>query len=150
MKTLVLGLGNPILGDDGVGWRVAEIVARQIRDASVEVDYHAGGGLSLMERLVGYDRAILIDAVTAGGPVGTVSRLRLDDLPDFSSVHTTSAHDASLQTALKLGQSMGAHLPETVMVVGVEAERLYDFDEQLTPTVAAAVPAAVEAVLDLL
>ena len=66
MKTLVIGLGNPILGDDGVGWRVAERVQQQIRDPSIEVDFHAGGGLSLMERLGGHGGAVLIDGINLG------------------------------------------------------------------------------------
>ena len=54
MKTLMIGLGNPILGDDGVGWRVAEEVTRKTnRPADIEVDCVALGGLSLMERLTG-------------------------------------------------------------------------------------------------
>jgi hydrogenase maturation protease len=162
-KTLVIGLGNPILGDDGVGWRVAEALRNAdfgfraetdsaIRNpqSEIEIDCFALGGLSLMERMVGYDRAIVIDAVTTGQPPGAVSCVRLADLGDFSTVHTSAAHDTSLQNALKVGRKMGAHLPETVMVVGVEADRLYDFSEDLTPAVAAAVPRAVQAVLDLL
>lgn len=149
-KTLVIGLGNPILGDDGVGWRVAENVQRWIEGSGVDVDCFALGGLSLMERMIGYDRAIVIDAVATGQTPGAVSCIQLDELPEFSSVHTTSAHDTSLQNALRVGRKMGAHLPETVMVVGVEAERLYDFSEDLPPAVAAAVPRAVQMVLDLL
>ncbi len=150
LKTLVIGLGNPILGDDGVGWRVAENVQRRIEGSNVDVDCFALGGLSLMERMIGYDRAIVIDAVATGQTPGAVSCIRLDELPGFSGVHTTSAHDTSLLNALRVGHKMGAHLPETVMVVGVEADRLYDFSEDLTPAVAAAVPRAVQAVLDLL
>jgi hydrogenase maturation protease len=171
-KTLVIGLGNPILGDDGVGWRVAEEVKRRIaasRGASpfaiclsprqaavssppsaIEVDCFSLGGLSLMERLVGYDHAILIDAVTTGQPPGTVSGLRLDELPDFSTAHTSAAHDASLQHALKLGRALGAPLPDEVWVVGIEAHNLYDFSEELTPEVAAAVPCAVRRVIEWL
>jgi hydrogenase maturation protease len=156
MKTLVIGLGNPILGDDGVGWKVAEAVKRElaaqslILQSSIDVDCFALGGLSLMERLVGYDRAILIDAVAAHQPVGAVSRCRLEDLPEHRSLHTASAHDTSLQNALRLGRQMGAHLPETVIVVGVEAEQLYDFSETLTPSVEAAVPQAAQVVLEVL
>jgi len=170
MKTLVVGLGNPILGDDGVGWRVAEEVKRRLQIADfrsqiepaesqsvirnpkseIEVDCLALGGLSLMERLVGYDRAIIVDAVTTGQPPGTVSRFRLDELPDFSTAHTSAAHDTSLQTALRVGRTMGAHLPGEVLIVGVEAQSVYDFSEILSPPVAEAVPVAARLVLELL
>jgi len=150
-KTLVVGLGNPILGDDGVGWRVAEEVARQLADPAVEVDRLALGGLSLMERLIGYDRVIIVDAMqTPGGIVGDVYQLDLRDLPDRSAGHTTAVHDTSLQTALQLGRQMGASLPEDVQIVGIEADRVYEFSEALTPAVATAVPQAAQLVLNLL
>lgn len=155
-STIVIGLGNPILGDDAVGWRVAEAVQRQLAAEAaglalaVEFDCVALGGLSLMERLVGYDRAVVVDALVAGGPPGAVSACELEALPDYSSFNSTAPHDASLQTALRLGRMMGARLPQTVWVVGVEAERLYEFSEELTPAVAAAVPVAARRVIDVL
>jgi hydrogenase maturation protease len=155
LRTLVIGLGNPILGDDGVGWKVAEAMGPRLaadppRAQAVEVDYAALGGLSLMERLVGYDRAVIVDAVVTRRPVGTVARYRLDDFPERGGANLTAVHDASLQTALALGRQLGAHLPRDVVVVGIEAERLCDFSEALTPAVAAAVPQAVGAVWDAL
>lgn len=160
IKTLVVGLGNPIRGDDGVGWKVAAEVERGLekgttpsrssRRQSVDVEYFALGGLSLMERLVGYDRAVIVDAVVTRRPVGTVSRLRLEDFPEGGGANLAAAHDASLQTALALGRQLGARLPRDVVVVGIEAERLWDFSEALSPEVAAAVPQAVGAVWDAL
>jgi len=148
-STLVVGLGNPILGDDGIGWRVADGLRAQIPD--VEVECLALGGLSLMERLVGYERVIIIDSIqTRQGQVGQVYRFALDDLPDLSAGHTTAAHDTSLQTALKMGRAMGAPLPDEIHIVAVEAERVYDFSEELSPEVAAAIPKATQAVADLL
>ncbi|MDX1665158.1 MAG: hydrogenase maturation protease [Candidatus Promineifilaceae bacterium] len=158
-KTLIVGLGNPILGDDGVGWRVAEAVAAALAEpgdgpapaAEVEVDCLSLGGLSLMERLIGYERAIIVDSIqTTGGENGAVYRFPLDALPDRSAGHTTAAHDTSLQTALALGHRMGADLPEEVLIVAVEAERVFDFCDDLSPEVAAAVPGATRAVLELL
>lgn len=148
-KTLVVGLGNPILGDDGIGWRVAEAV--QARYSHVEVDCLALGGLSLMERLVGYERAIIIDSIqTPEGQIGQVYRFVLEDLRDLSAGHITAAHDTSLQTALKMGRSMGAKLPDEVHVVGVETERVYDFSEELSSQVEAAIPVAMQAVANVL
>ncbi|MBI5828855.1 MAG: hypothetical protein HZB20_04795 [Chloroflexi bacterium] len=67
MKTLILGLGNPILGDDALGLRVAALVRQRLPPGSaIEVDEEYWGGLRLMERLVGYDKAILIDAICTG------------------------------------------------------------------------------------
>lgn len=148
-KTLVVGLGNPILGDDGVGWRVAEAVQTAVPQTNVE--FLALGGLSLMERLIGYDRVIIVDTIqTENGRIGDVTTFPLQALPDLSAGHTTAVHDTSLQTALTLGRQMGAQLPDEVMIVGVEAKRVYDFSDELTPEVATAVPQAVTAVMKLL
>jgi hydrogenase maturation protease len=112
-KTLIIGLGNPILGDDGVGWKVAEQVKQRIEsDArfhmpmrplwskivhhlpSAEVDYAALGGLSLMERLVGYQRVILVDSMETGqSPEGSVRVFPLEQLTNPSASHSTAAHD---------------------------------------------------------
>ena len=149
--TLVLGLGNPLLGDDGIGWLVARRVADEMaaRD-EVEVDWVALGGLRLMERLVGYERAVLVDAASTGetGP-GVVRTLTLDELPERSAGRLGSPHDMSLAAALALGRSLGAPLPERPLVVTVEAEPASEVGEGLSPLVAAALPRATEAVLRL-
>lgn len=151
MKTLIIGLGNPILGDDGVGWKVAEKISDQlsvISDQSVEVDFASLGGLSLMERMVGYDRVILVDAMETGQcPEGSVRVFPLEDLPNPSAGHSASAHDTSLLTALETGRRMGLDVPDSVMVVAIEARNVYDFSEELSPAVAAAAPVAAQAVL---
>jgi hypothetical protein len=69
MKTLILGLGNPILRDDGVGLRVAQALRPMLAEAhGVEVDENTWGGLRLMERLVGYDRVIVVHRMTPAFP----------------------------------------------------------------------------------
>jgi hydrogenase maturation protease len=156
MKTLVVGLGNPILGDDGVGWKVAEEVETQLSNfqlptSNIEVDCVALGGLSLMERMVGYERAIVIDSIGTGQHApGEVYHFDLDNLCDPTSGHTTAAHDMSLMTAMKMGRSLGADLPKRVTVVAVESPYTYNFTEELTPPVQAAVPVAAQLVIDLL
>ncbi len=158
MKTIVIGLGNPILGDDAIGWRVVEAAQARLAEMgsslpmaqSIEVDYQALGGISLMERLIGYDRAIVVDALQTGAPIGTVSYMPIEALPNLSAGHTTAVHDTSLQDALTLGRSMGAELPKDVTIVGIEAERVYEFSETLSPQLAAAIPMAVKTILSLL
>jgi hydrogenase maturation protease len=154
MKTLVIGLGNPILSDDGVGWRVAEEVAKLTSDRhELQVECFSLGGLSLMEQMTGYQRAILIDSIhTRTNPIGTVSTFPLSHLPEPASGHMTAAHDTSLRNALNIGRSMNIPLPEDeeIMVVAIEAEAVYDFSELLTPPVEASIPVAVEAVLNLI
>lgn len=151
MKTLVVGLGNPILGDDGVGWKIAEEVCKQLPvDEAVKVDCLSLGGISLMEHLIGYDRAILIDAFASDDDLGSIKVMKLTDMPNYSAFHISNAHDTSLQNAIDIGRELGAHLPEEIMVVGVATQRIYDFSEELSPQVAAVVSQVVKIVLDLL
>jgi hydrogenase maturation protease len=151
MKTLVVGLGNPILGDDGVGWVVAEEVKTRLTpDLSVDVVCLSLGGISLMEHLIDYDRAILVDAFLGEDEPGSIIVSTLDELPNYSAFHVTSVHDVSLQNAIKLGRQLGARLPEQVLVVGILARHVYDFSEELSPPVEAAVPKATQIVAEML
>jgi len=150
-RLLVIGLGNPILGDDGVGWKVAEELKKQLTpEMSVDMECLSLGGISLMEHLIDYDHTILIDAFALDEPIGSILVLKLSDLPNYSAFHTTSPHDTSLQNAIELGRSVGAHLPDDIMVVGIATKHVYDFSNSLSPPVADAVPQAAHIVLDLL
>ena len=153
-KTLIIGLGNPILGDDGVGWAVADEVAeRQPADSPIEIEKLSLGGLSLMARMTGYERVILIDAMQTGThPLGSVSVFPLTELPNPFSGHSASTHDTSLLTALDTGRQLGVPLPnnDDITVIAIEAENIYDFSETLSPSVSAAVPTAAQYVMELL
>ena len=142
MKTLLIGLGNPILCDDSVGWKVVQQVSKSLNNdqnlegdppVELEIDFLSLGGISLMERLIGADRAIVVDAIhTEGGIPGTVYRLTPDDLPSFNA---NAVHDASFKAALELGRRLGAKLPEEIVIYAIEAENLWEFGEWLTPAV---------------
>ena len=151
MKTLVVGLGNPILGDDGAGWVVVEEVRKQLSpDLPVDIDCLSLGGISLMERLIGYERAILIDAFLSEEQEGSIIVSNLAELPNYSAFHLTSTHDTSLQNAMEMGRQLGVDLPEDVIVVGVSASHVYDFSEELSPPVQNSVPKMIEIVVELL
>jgi hydrogenase maturation protease len=152
LKTLVVGLGNPILGDDGIGWRVAQ----KLQDSGklpprVDVVYLAVGGISLMESLVGYDKALIIDAINTNQvPMGTVSSFLLEDLASPSTGHLSSVHDTSLQNAIQIGRDLNLKLPDEIIVISIEAMKIYDFSEELSPEVSAAIPEALRIILELL
>ena len=152
--TLVVGLGNPILGDDGVGWKVIDELESRVGDAArigaVELDRMSVGGLTLMERLVGYERAIIVDAVLGPDRLGTVRTLPLQAATARPGSHLDSAHDASLAEAIEAGRALGARLPDDVTVVGIAVRRVDEFDEHLSPSVAGAVAMAADTVVRLL
>lgn len=151
MKTLVIGLGNPILTDDGVGVKVAYELEDILADSrpDVTVIEASAGGLRLMEMMVGYDRAILVDAYTNGrNQPGRIQRLTLEDLRAVSPTqHSASAHDTTLVTALDTGKKLGLHLPDEVIIYAIDVENVIDFSEEPTTAVAAAIPEVVTAVL---
>jgi hydrogenase maturation protease len=150
MKTLIIGLGNPLVSDDSVGLRVvAELKTLLAGRPEVEVTEDYRGGLQLMERMVGYDRAIIIDAICTGAKPGTIHHLTPDAIPTQRSA---SAHDVNLPTALEFGRRAGEHLPrnEHIRIVGIEAEEVLTFSEQCTPAVEAAVSHAVQDVIQAL
>lgn len=156
MKTLVIGLGNPILTDDAAGILTARRVAEALPDAlpadtAIDVIELSVGGIALMEQMVGYERVILIDALWM--PPDQVGRVRVFAAGDLSeTLNARSTHDADLPTALRIGRELGALLPEPahIQIVAITANRVLDFCETPTPAVAAAIPQAASAVLDLL
>ena len=102
-----------------------------------------------MEQMVGYDRAIIVDAICTDAPSGTIHLLSPDDIPTQRSA---SAHDVNLPTALEFGRQAGAHLPpnEHILLIGIEAADVQTFEESLSPEVEAALPQAVDQILSKL
>jgi hydrogenase maturation protease len=146
-ETLVIGLGNPILGNDGVGWHIAHQVEAiwgdKNRSPAVDFLCVSVGGLSLMEHLEGYRRAIILDAITTGSQaIGSVHSSPLEKLADLSSGHSSSAHDTSLRTAMTVGRKMGFALPDKIWVVTIEIEPNWEFTEGLSAATSAALPEA--------
>ncbi len=146
MKTVVLGLGNPILADDRVGIAVARELGRCLRQAEIEVKETAATGLALLDELVGYERAVIIDSIrTARRPVGSLHRYFLG--ADHPPPGPAGSHGIGLQTALLLGRLAGWSLPRRIVVYAVEAADTTTFSEELTPRVAAAVPRIVRTII---
>lgn len=140
------------MGDDGIGWHVANLVQERLADdPSVDVDFIAVGGLGLMERMMGYEHVIIVDAITDQKyPLGTIIVSKLEELPNHDKGHLHSAHDISLQNALELGKIAGAKIPAQINVVGIEAEEVYDFSDQLSPAIKQVVPEAAQCVINII
>jgi hydrogenase maturation protease len=146
VKTLVLGLGNSILTDDAVAFAIVEGVRERIDREDVTVSQASVGGLGLLDLVVGYDRVIILDAIQTGlADPGHLHRLTPDEFR--GSVRAASSHDVSLTSALELGRQLRKDIPREIVIIAVEAADVETFGEELTPAVAAAVPQAVELVL---
>jgi hydrogenase maturation protease len=141
VKTLVLGVGNSVLCDDGVGIRVAAEIDKMISHPSVTVAEAYDGGLSLLEVFLGYDHVVLIDAIqTRGGTPGDVYELSPEDF--VFARHLSSPHQVNFVTALDLGKALGLSLPSTIDIVAVEVEDVSSFGDRCTPRVEKAIPIA--------
>jgi hydrogenase maturation protease len=148
MKTIVLGVGNQILGDDGVGVHIANELKKHIQNPDVTVDEAITGGMNLLDILLGYDKAIIIDAVKSEtGKNGEVRRIPLSD---FSTMHSCNPHDVSLTEAIKMATKLGeTRIPKDIVVIGIMIKQIpCEFGEKLSKNIAAAVPKAVEMTLN--
>ena len=139
-RTLVLALGNDILGDDAVGFHAA----RQLRSesiAGVDVVETGEAGLALLDHLEGYDRAVILDAIATGRcKPGTVLSWHRKDFKDIVS---PSPHFSGLPELLQLAERVGMRFPKDLRVLAMEVDNPTVFRESLTPQAQAALPAFV-------
>ena len=137
VSTLILGIGNPILTDDGVGIKIA----RKLKEESPqsEVAETSEAGMALLDLVPGYDKLIIIDSIkTERGKPGEVYKLALEDLKP--AMDFTSSHGIGIATALELGRRLGYRMPRYVSVYAVEIEDNVTFSENCTQEVEKRMP----------
>jgi hydrogenase maturation protease len=142
--TLVLGMGNPILSDDGLGLYVARRLQDRALPAGVEVRQSEVGGLRLLELVRGFTKVVIIDAIKSDREPGEI--LRLDGREFMGGHRYGSAHSIHLGTALDLGEKLGYDMPREIVVYAVEAVDVETFGETMSPPVVAAADRVVELV----
>lgn len=146
-RIVILGVGNILLKDEAVGVKVVEELERRYRfPDNVRVVDGGTQGLWLMATIQEADHLIVVDAVLGKGEPGTIYRLERDDLPKGLRAKQ-SAHDSDLVEALNLCSLIDA-APKSVVVVGIEPEKIVQFDLELSESVAARIDDLVERVLD--
>ena len=148
LKTLVLGMGNTILSDDGVGIYVVQELEKRLEREDVDFAEASVGGMRILDVVGGYERVIMVDAIqTQEGTPGEIYRLTPQDFN--LSLHAGSSHDLSLPGALAFGRAMGLTLPEDedFVIIAIEVEDVITFAETCTPAVQEAIPRAVSTVL---
>ena len=149
MKTLVLGIGNSILGDDGVGVRVAQELAGKIKNDNIDVRDVGIDGLNLLDLILGYDKLIVIDAVlTEREKVGEVYRFKPENVYDPSR-SAISPHHFNLATTIEIGKKLfPGRMPEEVIAFAVGTEEATMVTEEMTGRVKNALPIVVNLVLE--
>ena len=146
MKTLLLGLGNPILKDDAVGLRVVRELRKRVAEEEVDVEEATFANIDILEVIGPYNRLIIVDSIkTKGGTPGELYQLDLDHLQ--SSLHLSSPHDINLATALELGKQLGMPIPNDIRIYAIEVEDNQTFSETCSPLVEAAIPRVVEEIV---
>ena len=144
MNTLILGMGNPILTDDGVGIRIAQRLKEE--NAKLKVIETSEAGITLLDLIAGYDKLIIIDSIkTEKGKPGDLYKLELEDLKpskDFSS-----SHGIGIATAFELGQRLGYRLPKFVSIYAVEIKDNTTFGEKCTEEVEQRIPFIVKQII---
>jgi hydrogenase maturation protease len=150
MKTIIVGIGNPILGDDGVGVHIADQLKKQINDPDITIDHAYTGGMNLLDIILGYDKAILIDTIkTPSLKQGTVQQYDLSELP---TRHSHNPHDVSFSEAISLAQQLGEQrIPKEIKIIGISLHKTpLVFQDCLSPPIESAIPKAVELTLSIL
>jgi hydrogenase maturation protease len=138
MKTLVLGMGNTLLSDDGIGIIIKRYLENKLKalsnNGAREIDFveTSWGGFRIIDILSGYDYAIIVDSIkSANKPQGYIHHLKTNDL--LPTLRLTSYHDINFVTALKLAETLSAKVPSDIDIFAVEVENNYTISEQITP-----------------
>jgi len=148
MRTLVIGIGNPILGDDGIGiWAARLLKENSVKLEDVKVKELCRGGVSLMEEMLGYEQVLIIDAInTKRGRPGNVYAMKPEEFKETQ--HLSSPHDLDFTAALKLGEKFAPEqMPKEITIYAIEIGTALTFTEQLTPAVEAAGRKVAETIL---
>ncbi len=136
MKVLVLGIGNSLLSDDGVGIAVA----REIKDRVGDVDIAESNtvGIPLLEHISGYDKVVFIDSTAAKDvPIGAVREFSLEEIEKSCPF---VSHGINLPLTIEFGRKCGEAVPENVKVYGVGTKDTATFSENCTTEVSKAIP----------
>jgi len=151
VKTLVLGIGNLLRSDDGVGLHVIEQLREENLGSAIELKEGATG-LDILEAIKGYDRIILIDAIESSAEPGSIHKLSKEDLRNMQTAHSFSTHlNMDFFTMVELGKKLfPGQMPEDIVIVAVEADDTTTISDKCTPAVEKAIPETVDLIKGLL
>ena len=148
MKTLVLGLGNELYGDDGIGIHIIQKLEADPEFKSA--DLHACGltGLSILDVIIGYDHLIIIDTIKKNDPAP--GKIHVMDESKIRHIPGPSPHYVSIPQTIEIGKKIGLKVPKKIKVIAVEANNLFYLGEGLSSEMKACIPAIQQKVKSLL
>ena len=139
-KTLILGIGNEILTDDGIGPRLVSELEKEKFTGTLHFQNAFLGGLEILELIQGYQQVIFIDAIISlQGIPGTVYHFTPEDFQE--TLHLSNLHDANFLVALELGRKMGMHIPEDIHIIAIEIIEDRVFSNQFSKEIEEMYPA---------
>jgi hydrogenase maturation protease len=142
---LVLGVGNLVLKDEGVGVHVVQRL-QEMDDMPPNVDVVDGGtmGLDLLDDIEGRKKVVIVDTVRGGGSPGTLYRMTVDDIEDMPKSRV-SLHDIDMTDVFKLADLFKIEKPE-IVIIGVEPKDMESASMELSPEIEAQIPKVIEMV----
>lgn len=140
-NTLLLGIGNDILGDDAVGLLAVRELKQEF-EQYVSVGEAMMGGLKLVEVLEGYERVLILDAIMTGkNPPGTILEITKEE---FNKTVAIAPHFVSLPEAIEFAKKIGMRFPEVIRILTMEIADPYLLTEEITPPIKNALPEFIE------
>ena len=142
---VVLGVGNLLLSDEGIGVHVANRLLEMDLPAAVKVIEGGTDGFRLMNVVTGADRVIVIDAVKGGGEPGSIYRFDIEDAPSSPETYKTSVHQIGILEVFHFSEFLGK--PPEATIIGVEPKSM-EMSMELSPEIEAKVPRVIQLVLE--
>jgi len=144
-KTMILGVGNLLLRDEGVGVHAAVNLQRFPLPGRIEVVEGGTDGFKLFHLIMETDRLIVVDCVKGGDEPGSIYRFNIEDYDHFPDIYKTSVHQISIEEVITLSGTMRTPPPTTI--IGIEPEEIF-MSMELSGTIRARMPTVLEIVLE--
>lgn len=133
-KIVVVGFGNEILSDDGIGVKIIKELQKEELFSSIDFDFGWLGGIEILDFIENYDTAVLIDAIrTKDGSPGDVYHFTPGDF--LETLHLSNFHETSFNITLEMGRKLGLKIPENIHIIAVEIVEDLVFNKSFTPQV---------------
>ncbi|MBN1198479.1 MAG: hydrogenase maturation protease [Bacteroidales bacterium] len=148
-RVLVLGIGNDILTDDGIGPRIVQQLEKETLPSLFAFQTATVGGLEILEMINGYQGVIFIDAIkTRGGVPGTIYHLTPENFDE--TLHLTNLHDINFLNALKLGKTLQMNMPDKITILAIEIVEDLEFSVDFSPPIREKFPEILQEVREFL
>ena len=155
MKTLVLGLGNELYGDDGTGIHVIKELRLKIEtEKKLSADFHdvdllecSLTGFALLDVIIGYDRLIIVDTIKRSEP--KTGRITILEEKDLRYIPGPSPHYVSIPQTIEIGRQIHLKVPAEIKIIAIEAKNIYNLGEGLTKEMEKTLPAIINKTIEL-